>query len=58
MSQKPVTAQAICLSPKTVETYRKKLKRKLGLKSAAELARFAFHSDDSPKMAIHLSFSK
>ena len=42
-------AQALCLSPKTIETYREKLKRKLGLKNAAELARFAFHIDNFSK---------
>ena len=41
-------AQSLCLSPKTVETYREKLKRKLGLKNAAELVRFAFHTDELP----------
>ena len=42
-------AESMCLSPKTVETYREKLKKKLGLKNAAELVRFAFHTDDSPQ---------
>lgn len=42
-------AEALCLSPKTVETYREKLKTKLGLKNASELARFAFHADESPE---------
>lgn len=41
-------AQVLCLSPKTVETYREKLKSKLGLKNAAELMRFAFHTDKLP----------
>lgn len=40
-------AETLCLSPKTVETYREKLKTKLGLKNASELARFAFHADES-----------
>lgn len=42
-------AQALCLSPKTIETYREKLKKKLGLKNAAELARYAFHAEDPAK---------
>jgi DNA-binding NarL/FixJ family response regulator len=42
-------AETLCLSPKTIETYREKLKVKLGLKNAAELARFAFHAEDSAK---------
>lgn len=41
-------AETLCLSPKTIETYREKLKVKLGLKNASELARFAFHANDSP----------
>lgn len=42
-------AESMCLSPKTVETYREKLKKKLGLKNAAELVRFAFHTDCLPQ---------
>ncbi|PKL47472.1 MAG: DNA-binding response regulator [Candidatus Riflebacteria bacterium HGW-Riflebacteria-2] len=42
-------AESLCLSPKTIETYREKLKTKLGLKNASELARFAFHADESPE---------
>jgi two-component system NarL family response regulator len=36
-------AAALSISPKTVESHRRNIMRKLGLKSAAKLVRYAMH---------------
>ncbi|MCA9540432.1 MAG: response regulator transcription factor [Myxococcales bacterium] len=42
-------AESLGLSTKTVDTYRSNLKRKLALKSHAELMRYAMHWMDAPR---------
>jgi DNA-binding NarL/FixJ family response regulator len=37
-------AERLCLSAKTVEAHREHIKEKLGLKTSAELLRFAIHN--------------
>jgi DNA-binding NarL/FixJ family response regulator len=42
------TARALCLSPKTVETYRSRMMRKLGLPDLTALVRFAIQHGITP----------
>ncbi len=46
-------AERLCLSVKTVETYRSRIKEKLGLSSGAELLRYAFQWSNAQDDKLH-----